>query len=374
MDMYLPALPELAADLETNETLAQLTMVACMLGLGIGQFVFGPLSDRWGRRVPIVIGVAVFTVFSMLCAFAPNIWTLLLFRFVQGIGGSAGQVVARACVRDMYEGRAMVRMFSLLMLVSGAAPILAPIVGGGLTLVTDWRGIFFTLAGLGALLVCVALFGVRETLPPERRSSGGLGEIFGSFGVVVRDRVFVTMAIVLGFSSAAFFAYLTMSSFVFQQEFALSPTGFSIVFAVNSVAIIAGAQVNGLLARRFLPVRLLRVALIGSFVVTAALLISALLSAPFLVIGGLLTVVLFFQGWIMPNTTALALEHHGTHAGSASALLGTIQFLVGPVVGPMVSLIAVTSLTLGATMVSGIGCALLALLLLLPRRRREEHA
>ena len=368
LDLYLPALPNLGDDLQTNESMAQLTMAACMLGLGLGQFVFGPMSDRYGRKIPIIVGVSMFTLFSVLCAFAPNIGVLLLFRFLQGVGGSAGQSVARACVRDMYDGSLLVRMFSLLMLVSGAAPILAPVIGGALTLVMDWRGTFLVLAGIGATLTLVAVLGLRETLPAERRSPGGFGHVIGSFGLVVRDRIFLVMMLALSFTTASFTSYLTMSSFVFQQEFALTPVGFSLLFAINSVAIITGAQVNGLLSRRFSSTRLLTVALSCSAVATVSLMITAMIGSPLAVVAVLLTCVMFFQGWVMPNSTAIALQRHGRHAGSASALLGAVQFTVGPTVGPLVSLIAVSAQTLSTTMAIGVVGALLVVLLFLPKK------
>jgi DHA1 family bicyclomycin/chloramphenicol resistance-like MFS transporter len=366
MDLYLPSLPQLADSLDTTASLAQLTMTACLIGLGFGQLLFGPLSDRFGRRVPLIIGVAAFTIFSLASAFAPTIWLLLLFRFLQGLGGAAGVVIAAAAVRDLYSGRDLARMFSLIVMVSGTAPIVAPLIGGWLTLVTDWRGIFLVLSGAGAALLALAVFGVSESLPVERRSRGGLLTTVSGFRLVVKDRVFVTMLFAVAATTGGFVSYLTMSSFVFQDEYGLTPVGFSLVFALNSVAFATGAHVNGRLTRRFATLRLLRFEIAGAALACAGLLASALSGAPIVVVAACITITLLFYGGMVPNMTALALEKQSEHAGSASAVLGGTQFIVGPLVGPIVSTIAVSAVTLGATMVAGLVLAFVIVALLLP--------
>jgi len=357
MDLYLPSLPSLGDDLGVNTTLAQLTMTACTLGLGLGQILVGPLSDKFGRRRPIILGVLLFALMSLACTVAPNIGFLVTFRFIQGLGGAAGMVVARAMVRDMYEGQALTRMFSLLMLVSGSAPIIAPILGGQLVRVVDWRGVFLVLFGIGAALFVIALLGVKETLPKERRQTGGFRAIGVHVTTVAKDGLFVAVVLVLGCTTASFMSYITMTSFIFQDEFGTTPTEFSIIFTINSVAIVLGSQLNGFLARRFSSFRLLGVALAGALLATLAVLDSAVMSAPLVALCASLAAVLFFQGWVNPNTTSIAMQDHGAHAGTASALLGTAQFVVGPLIGPLVSLGGASSLALGVTMVSCLALA-----------------
>ncbi|MEF2978568.1 multidrug effflux MFS transporter [Subtercola sp. YIM 133946] len=351
MDLYLPSLPQLQTDLGTSTTLAQLTMSACMMGLGLGQFVMGPLSDRFGRRVPLIAGVFVYTLMSLACAFAPNIGLLIVFRFVQGLGGAAGMVVSRASIRDMYAGSDLARMFSLVMLVSGSAPILAPIIGGQLTRFMDWRGVFLVLAGIGVVLVVGAATGVRESLPREARRVGGLSAVGRDFSIVARDRLVLGVILILACTTASFTTYLSMTSFIFQNEFAVSPLAFSGLYAINSFAYVLGSQVNGRLARRRSALWLLTLALGGGLVGAVLVLVAGLIPLPLVALCASLAIVTFFQGATNPNTAAIALRDHAARAGTAAALLGTAQFVVAPIIGPLVSLAGATAVTLGVTMV-----------------------
>jgi len=371
MDLYLPSLPELATSLGTSDALAQLTMIACTVGLGLGGIFAGPLSDRHGRRPVMLIGVIGFTLLTLCCVIAPDIWSLIAFRFVQGLLGAASMVVARAAVRDMFEARDLSRIFSLLMLVTGTAPIIAPVIGGQLVRFTDWRGVFVVLAVIGALLVLVALLGFRETLSPEMRTRTVRAAFGGGVMLLLRDRTYVGMVLMLGFTQGAFMTYLAMSSFVFEHEYALTATGFSLLFAVNSVAIIAGAQLNALLTRWLSPQTLLTWGLLGS---VAALLIAVVLA---LTGGGFwelcvpLFITLLFQGWVMPNSSSLALEHHAANAGLAAALLGSAQFIIGPVLSPVVSSFEVSSRSLSITMCAAVAVAVLVLVTI-PRRHPDR--
>src|SRR5918997_1673879 len=195
LDLYLPALPSLAAELEASTSAAQLTLTSCLVGLAVGQLIAGPLSDRFGRRPPLIIGLVAYALASLLCAFAWTVSVLIVFRLVQGLAGAAGLVIARAVARDLYEGRRLAIFFSRLVLISGLAPVIATVLGGQLSLVMGWRGIFGVLAGIGVVLVLAGLFGLSESLPPERRHTGGLGETVRGFGVLVRDRFFVGVAL-----------------------------------------------------------------------------------------------------------------------------------------------------------------------------------
>ncbi len=359
MDLYLPSLPQLATSLGTSDALAQATMSVCMIGLGLGQLVAGPLSDRFGRRRPLLVGVALFTALSLVCVVAPSIEVLLLARFLQGLAGSAGIVICLAVARDLYSGAELSRMLSLLMLVSASAPIVAPVIGGQLALVMDWRGIFGVLGGVGAVLFVLALTLMRETLPPERRHGGGFAASGRHLGALARDGLFLA---VLGASAAggvAFFAYLSMSSFVLQDEFGLSPQLFSLCFAANAVANMAGAQLSRVLVRRTGPARMY---LLGLSVTAACalLLLGGAIAGVALWVILALGLFLSSVGVGGPNGSTLALSAHGDRAGTASAVLGTAQFTVGPIVAPLASLTGATALAMGSTIAAG---ALVALAL-----------
>ena len=338
IDMYLPALPTITAGFRTGAPQVQLTLTACVVGLALGQLLAGPLSDALGRRRPLAYGLTGYAVASVLCAVAPSVSALVGLRFLQGLGAATGIVIARAVVRDLYSGVAAARFFSTLMLVSGLAPILAPVLGGQLLHLTSWRGVFLVLAVFGAALLAASLLGLPETLPPERRRAGGLTSTVRAFGTLLADRAFVGYALSGGLVFAAMFAYISGSSFVLQDVYRLSPQAFSVVFAVNAVGIVLAGQVNGRLvgrvpARRLLAIGLLIAAGSGLLLVGAAVAglgLPGLLPPLFLLVATV--------GLVSPNTTALALSTHPEAAGTASALLGTLQFVIGGVAAPLVGL------------------------------------
>lgn len=372
MDLYLPALPSLARDLGTTDALAQLTMSVCMLGLGVGQLIAGPLSDRFGRRKPLIVGIALFALFSVVCAFAPTIEVLIAARLLQGLAGSAGVVVSMATARDMFSGAELSRMMSLLSLVSSAAPILAPVLGGQLVRFMDWRGIFGVLGGVGAVLCIVAATSLRETLPHERRHLGDARLALGQFGAVVRDQQYLRVLVVAALSSIGFFAYLSMSPFVFQQQFEVSPAAFSLVFALNSVAVLCGTQLSGALVRRTGPRRIYLASLALSGAGALVLLIASLLGAGFAVFAALLCAMMFAQGLSGPNGSTIALHRHGGRAGTASSLYGVVMFAAGPIVIPVVSQLGSSALIMSATMmIATVLAALWGFLVLRPLLKRN---
>ncbi|GAA4058714.1 multidrug effflux MFS transporter [Actinomadura miaoliensis] len=366
IDMYLPALPQLADDLSTGTSTAQLTLTSCVVGLALGQAVAGPLSDAWGRRRPLMIGLAAYAVASLLCVAAPSVQTLIALRLVQGMAGAAGIVIARAIVRDRYDGVAAARFFSTLMLVNGLAPILAPVLGGQLLRVTPWPGVFAVLAGIGVALLLAALAGLEETLPPERRATGGVRATLGTFRSLLADRAFVGYAAALGLSFAAMFTYISGSPFVLQDVYGLSPQAFSAVFGVNALGIVAAGQVSGRLAGRVPLRRLLGVGLAietaGAVALVAAVLagagLAAVLPALFLVVAA--------QGLVMPNATALALSGRPPGvAGSASALIGVGQFALGGAAAPLAGIAGPDTavpmtVTIGAVALAAVAAAVIA--------------
>ena len=233
IDMYLPAFPEITRALDTSASSVQLTLTACVAGLALGQLVFGPLSDRLGRKRLLVGAMLIYAVASLLCASAPSVRALIALRFVQGLAGAGGIVIARAVVRDLHTGAAAVRLFSSLMLVTGLAPILAPVLGGQLLALTSWEGIFITLSVLSALIAALVAVGLQETLPPERRSTAGLGRTVRTMGALLRDRSFLGHGLASGLTFGALFAYISGSSFVLQGIYGLSPQTYSLAFAMN---------------------------------------------------------------------------------------------------------------------------------------------
>jgi L-glyceraldehyde 3-phosphate reductase len=339
IDMYLPALPRLTRDLSTGAAQAQLTLTACLAGLAVGQVVAGPLSDALGRRRPLLAGVAIYVLASLLCVLAPTVEALIALRLVQGAAGAAGIVIARAVVRDLYDGPAAARFFTLLMLVNGLAPILAPVAGGQLLRVTPWPGIFGVIAAIGTALFLAALVGLRETLPLGRRATGGARATGAIFRRLLTDRSFVGYALSGGLAFAAMFTYISGSPFVLQDIYGLSPQAYSLVFGANALGLVATGQLCGHLTTRVPLRRLLRtgltvVALGGVTVliaVSAGFGLGGVLPGLFLVVAG--------QGLILPTATALALSGRPAHvAGSASALLGLTQFAIGGAASPLAGL------------------------------------
>ncbi|GAA2559851.1 multidrug effflux MFS transporter [Streptomyces levis] len=340
MDMYLPSLPEVTRSLHAPAATVQLTLTACLAGMALGQLVVGPMSDRWGRRRPLLAGLALFVVATVLCALAPTVELLVAFRLAQGLAGAAAIVIARAVVRDLYDGMAMARFFSTLMLISGVAPIVAPLIGGQVLRVTDWRGVFAVLTVVGVLIGVLVWTKLPETLPPAERHSGGVGEALRAMRTLLADRSFTGYMLTGGFAFATLFAYVSASPFVIQEIHGASPQTFSLLFGVNSVGLVVVGQINGkILVGR---VSLDRVLGTGLAIVIAAA--TALLLMSLGVFGevGLapvsvaLFVLMSAMGITLPNTQALALMRTRHAAGSASALLGTSSFLVGAIASPLV--------------------------------------
>ncbi|PSK90988.1 DHA1 family bicyclomycin/chloramphenicol resistance-like MFS transporter [Haloactinopolyspora alba] len=337
IDLYLPAFPAISGDLDAAESAVQLTLTGTLLGFAIGQLILGPLSDALGRRRPLMAATATHVVASVLCAVAPNIAMLGGFRVLQGMAAAAGAVVSMAVVRDLYTGLPAVRLLSRLMLVTGIAPVLAPSLGGQVLQFTDWRGVFWVLAVLGLGLVAVVVLGLEETLPPERRRSGGVAGTMRTYASILRGRVFVGLMLTGGSMMAALFAYIAGSSFVFQDVYGLSEQAYGVLFGLNSVGLITATQLNARLVRRVAPKWVVSGALVTAATAAGAMLVFA--SSGLFGIAGIavpLFVLLTTVGFTMPNTPVLALAEHGESAGTAAALLGAMNFAVGAFSAPMV--------------------------------------
>ena len=374
IDMYLPAFPQLADDLDASAASVQLTLTGMLGGLAFGQLVIGPLSDAFGRRKPLVTGLVVHGLASLLCALAPSIAVLSVVRVLQGFAGAAISVVALATVRDLFSGIAVARTMSRLMLVIGLAPILAPSIGGFILQVTDWRGIFVVLAAAALVLVGVALVGLRETLPVERRRSPRIGATLRTYRSLLRDRTFVALVLVAGLSFSSLFVYVSGASFVLQEGFGLDARTFGIVFGANSDDLTIMSQLNPRLIRRFGPVNLLTGANLTAVAASFALLIAGLAGGGIVTVLAPLMVVLASAGLAMPNTPALALNRHGEAAGTASAMLGCIQFGVGALVAPLVGVFGgTTAAPMGGVMLVVTSLAAL-LMFAVVRRDPSVHA
>ena len=355
VDLYLPAFPALEGDFGVSTAVIQLTLTATAVGFGFGQLLVGPWSDRVGRRLPLVLATTVHVGASLGVALAPDIVSLGLFRVLQGFGAAAGGVVAMAMVRDLFGGLPLVRMLSRLALVNGLAPILAPVIGSQLLVIFDWRGIFYFLAGYGVVVVAATFLFIVETLPPARRIDTGHTTVRERYRAVLTDRTFIGVAIISAMTFSGLFAYLSSSSFLFQQIYGLNPQQFGLLFAANSIGVVLGVQASARLVRYFGPQWILSVT-------TAVLLVSSLtiivLDSLHAGLAGIVIPLWFFLaacGFGFPLVQVLALVNHPHEAGTAASVLGALNFglagLTSPIAGlfgihdavPMATVMAVTS-------------------------------
>ncbi|GAB1641659.1 multidrug effflux MFS transporter [Krasilnikovia sp. MM14-A1259] len=368
LDMYLPAFPAIAADYGVPDAQVQLSLTTCLIGLALGQLAGGPLSDRWGRRRPIVLSVAAYAIFSLSCALAPAAPVLVALRLLQGMAGGFGVVVARAVVRDLYSGVEAAKFFSRLTLIFGVAPIAAPALGSAVLKVAPWPGIFVTLGVIAALLTALVALRLPETLPPQRRAEGGFAETARAARTLLTDRQYLGFALGQGCAFAAMFAYISASSFVFQDGYGVSPTAFSLLFGLNAAGLITLSQANRRLLDHFPPATLLTGALVTQAVAAVAVLVAAAVGSLVGLAAGLFVVVASI-GAVMPNGTALALDRYPERAGTAAALLGGIQSVVASVAAPLAGVgDAGTGVPMGVVIVGFAVLALLTRTLVAPRR------
>ncbi len=372
MDLYLPALPALTGDLNAATSIAQLTVTACLVGLAVGQLAAGPVSDRHGRRGVLLFGIVAYIATSLLCAISPTVELLIIARFVQGLAGGVGIVVAQAAGRDIYAGAALIRFYGRLTVIGGFAAIVGPLLGGVLNAFTDWRGLFVFLAGVGALILIATLLAFDETLPAQDRAAGGFGRTVHDFRTLLSDRVFLGAILNQGFLYAALFAYLAGATFVLQDIYGLSPLGYALAFGVNS----AGFMVCGYLAGRVSERRSVRgtlgVGIVISTLGAAGLLAAGMTAMPLIVV--LVSLFLLASGVAIssPSATTLALVGYPRIAGTASSLLGMVRFGFGGIAAPLVGVAGATSiLPLGIVTVATTVLAAVALLLTRPFRRRS---
>ncbi len=372
IDTYLPALPSITSDLRSTDATVGFTLAATLFGFAMGQLIVGPLSDTVGRRRPILVGASLHVVASILCALAPSVGFLIGFRVLQGFSASAAAVVALAIVRDVAQGHAFVTLMSRMLLVMGAAPVLAPTIGSVVLRWTEWRGVFVVLAVIGLVLLVLAAVSLPETLPRSRRLSGGLRANAAAYRRLLGDRTFVGLALVAGLTMSAVFGYVGGSSFVMQSTYGLSVQQFGLVFGAGSIFLITGTQLNPRLVSRWSSARVLGVAVGAGALAGAAMVVTAVLG-----VGGLvgllvpLWLVLGCVGVALPNAPALALQSHGDTAGTAAALLGAAQFGVAALIGPVYGVIGLSAVSMSGLIAGGL-LLTLAVYLLVVRPWRLE--
>ncbi|MCA1010161.1 Bcr/CflA family efflux MFS transporter [Halobacillus halophilus] len=352
IDMYLPSFPGIASDLNATASLVQLSLTACLIGLAIGQIVVGPISDAQGRRKPLLLFIFLFAVASLLCALAPNIYILIVARFIQGFTASAGIVLSRAVVRDVFDGRELTKFFALLMVINATAPMIAPMTGGAILLLpfATWNTIFYFLCLLGLIIVSTIALKLPETLPPEKRIPSSIRESIKTIGRLLKDRSFIGYALTIGFVHGGSFAYVSGTPFVYQGIYGVSPQVFSVLFGINGLAIITGSFLIGRLGGIIHERSLLRAAVITAVSATSFLLIMTIIEGPLASLVIPIFIYMTAMGMVLTSTFTLAMEHQGHRAGSASAVLGMLPLLFGSMVSPLVGLDESTAVPMGATL------------------------
>lgn len=338
MDLYLPGLPELQQDLHTSTSLAQLTITASLLGLALGQVIIGPLSDRIGRRTPLLWGTVLFGLSSATIVFAPNIWVLIILRLIQGLAGSTGIVLSLAVITDLFTGKTLTKQIAINQTINGVFPVLAPVFGGVIIAIADWQMTFWVLAVLGLILFVSVLLALPETLPAEKTQVTDRPSVVGGFAQLFKQREFVLYALTQAFMTAALFAYISGSSFVLQKIFGMSVTTFGIVYAINGAGIALMSSLAGRWAVKFGEYRALRWFIRAGFLGGILLLVTAFLPKSLWLILPPLFLVVATIGGIISLTTALGMQGQQQNAGSASALLGLARYALGGLMSPIVGL------------------------------------
>jgi DHA1 family bicyclomycin/chloramphenicol resistance-like MFS transporter len=369
IDMYLPALPAIARDLGVPIAAVQKSLPSYFIGISIGQALYGPLSDRFGRKPALYLGLGIFVSASLGCAFATSVTQLVVFRFLQALGGCAPLVVPRAVVRDYFDGPESVRMLSMLILVMMLGPILAPFIGGQLLIYFGWRSIFLLLAGYALTWLVLVAWLLPESLRPEQRRRDSLAVIARTYARILRDPAYLGWVLSGGLVFAGLLAYISGSSFVYIELFHVPPERFGLYFGANAIGLMIASQVNRYLAGRVRPEVIVRVALPVAVTAGATLLVDAYTG--FGGFAGILVPLFCFvacHGFVGPNTTALAMSPYGAVAGSASALMGTLQFVLGAASGSLVSAFGNGTAVPFALVIAGCGIAALTVHLTMPQR------
>lgn len=368
IDMYLPAFPVIAGELDTSIGTVQITLAIFLLGLAVGQMLWGTLSDRVGRRTPLLSGCLLFCCMAAVCATTHSIHVLIAARFFMGIGGSAGQVVSRAVVRDLFEEHEAARFYSMMMIISGIGPIVAPFAGSLLLVHFGWRAIFWAITIFGGICA-VAVLRIPETLAQENRMRGTIADVFQGYGPILLNRRFLGPALAIGCTSGMLFTYIANSSHIFIELFGVPVAFFGFLFATNSVGLYIGAQSNRLLLRKLNPGQLLRRGMWLN-VCTALILVGCAWTGlgGFPLLFGVLFLCISTLGLIFPNGTAMAMQPFAGEAGRASALLGIFQYILGATGGALAGLFHAGTALPMAVQIACYGLTARGILLLVPKR------
>ncbi|WP_020008214.1 Bcr/CflA family efflux MFS transporter [Salinicoccus albus] len=362
IDMYLPSFPGIAQDLNTTPALVQVSLTACLLGLAFGQVVIGPISDAQGRRKPLIISTSLFVVASLLCMLAPNIYVLIAARFLQGFTASAGVVLSRAVVRDVFSGRELSKFFSLLMVINAVAPMVAPMAGGAILAIpfAGWQTIFLALGILGIIIVMIVAVSLRETLPAEKRIASSVGASLRTMGRLLTDRSFIGYAVIVGFVHGGSFAYVSGTPFIYQDIYGVSPQVFSILFGINGLAIIIGSFIIGRFGAVIHEKRLLKTAVITAVSTTFILLLMTIIEGPLAAIVILIFIYMTTMGMTITSTFTLGMAQQGNRAGSASAVLGMLPLLLGAIFSPLAGVNEASAVPMGVILFSTSSIGLIA--------------
>ncbi|MCD2171764.1 multidrug effflux MFS transporter [Rhizobium sp. C4] len=361
LDIYLPALPSIAKDFRTDGSTLQLSLTSYFIAMAIAQIVYGSVSDMYGRRPPLIAGMTIYMIGAIGCALAPSVHALIAFRFIQGLGAGAGAVIARAVVRDLHTGPEAARLMSLLMLVFSISPLLAPLAGSLIVSFATWRDIFWVLTAFGLIGVLLVTFVLNETRTKEKRLESSLSGAFKNYGLLLIDPHFMGIVGIAAFGMSSYMVYVSNSSFVIIEHFGLSPSAYGIMFALNAIPFFVFSQMNARLAKRYGLRRVVRTAALLYSSMMVLLLATRLAGIDnFLLMTVLLLAGYGFLGLVVPSSAVLALEAHGRIAGTASALMGTLQFVAASAVTALVSLFFNGT---SMPMIAGIGlCSMMVVL------------
>lgn len=360
IDLYLPALPQMTRDLNAQPSLIQLSLSACLIGLALGQLISGPLSDKYGRKKPLMVGFFIFGLVSLMIAYSHSVYLLILLRFIQGLAGASGQVLSRAIASDMFSGPLLTKFYSMLSAVNGIFPVISPVIGGFMIRYVEWQGIFILLAGVGFVIVLALWLGIKETLPVENRISGSPTKSITQMFKLLKNSRFVRLILATGLVSGGLFSYISASSFVFQNFFHMSVQSFSLLYALNGIGIAIGSVIPGTLAGRFTEANQTKIILTSTFMTSLLLTFSALFLNNLVLVIVLVFLTVTQFGMLFTLTTSIIMNLSLHNNGGLSAMLGLSQNAIGGLMSPLVGLMGTaTYLPMSLSIMACMGLSLL---------------